>query len=195
MGTIVKTTRIIFFICVVSLFNCAFQKFRTIIEEPIAGQPIKLPVFITRLVIEDARPSADIRDMKISRFAIPGRKDEINPAISVEQKELLEKELGKYTGNTTGGLQASCTVQILEGLKRYKSSWSGEEMTVRSKLCLILSDTLHKPYLASATGEADFSFQSNIANKMNFEILYQKAMRTALFKAVESINNTLKSLN
>jgi hypothetical protein len=186
--------KILLAVFVISLCSCAFQKFRTVIQEPVSGQSLKLPVLITRITFEDARVTVDNRDMKISRLALPGRKDEITPALSSEHREVLEKEIGKYVGNNRGEYKASCTIQILEGVKRYASSWSGEEMFVRSKIRVVLSDSLHTPYLASAIGEGEFSFQSNIANQMNFEILYQKAMRTALFKAVESIDGILKSI-
>jgi hypothetical protein len=182
--------------CAVSMLilcACAAQKFRLLLDEPPSGQPFNLPVEVTRLSIADLRNAVDNRDIIVSALAVPGRKDSIAPALSGGQRELLEKEFGKYISDHAD-YTARCSILIMEGVMRYASSWSGEGMSVRSKIRVVLIDSLHTPFLASAAGEADYSFQSNIANKKNFEKLYQKAMKAALFKAMESVSGVVKSI-
>jgi acetamidase/formamidase len=66
-------------------------------------------------------------------------------------------------------------------------------MRVRSKLRVSLFDSAHMPAPLSTTGEAEFFFTSTSANTLNFDRLYQKAMKTALFKAMESLSGALNS--
>ncbi len=176
------------------IVGCAFQKLQAVLDEPMAGPQVKLPVAVTKLTIADARSAADGRDLKISAFALPGRKDEIVPRLSADQKNMLENEFAKYRDYNATDVRAACSLQVIEGVMKYTSAWSGEEMFVRSKLRLVLIDSLHTPFLASAVGEAEFSFKSNIANAKNFEKLYQKAMKAALFKAAESISAVVQAV-
>lgn len=189
-----KTFLILFSCSLLVGAGCAFQKLQAVLDEPMSGPQVKLPVAITKLTIADIRTATNARDLKISAIALPGRKDEIAPPLSGEQKDVLEKEFASYAAFTAGDARAACTVQVVEGSMKYTSAWSGEEMFVRSKLRMVLIDSLHTPFLASAVGEAEFSFKSNIANKKNFEKLYQKAMKAALFKAAESISGAVRSM-
>jgi hypothetical protein len=186
--------RILFALAAVITCACAFQKLQTVLDESPSGQAPRLPIAVTRLSVADARPAVDYRDMKISAFAIPGRRDESAPSLSGEQKDVLEKEFSRYLAHNSGDYTAACTILVLEGVMQYTSAWSGEDMVVKSKLRVVLIDSLHTPFLASAIGEAELSFKSNIANKKNFEKLYQKAMKMALFKAMESIGPVVNSI-
>ena len=170
---------------------CAFKKLQTLIDEPASANAPRLAVAITNLVIVDGRATVDTRDVKTSKLAAPGRTDLISPAISQAHKDMLEKEMAWYSNGGASGPHAACTIQVVEGVERYKSTWSGEEMHARSKLRVSIVDSVHAPFVFSTVGEAEYYFTSNIANQSNFDRLYQKAMKTALFKAVESLSGAL----
>jgi hypothetical protein len=173
--------------------NCAYQKLQAVLDEPQAGAQQKLPVSITRLAVVDARAHADERSLKIPGLPLSARSDEVAPALSDEQKNMIERHIAGSV-EADGAYKAACSVQVVEGVEKYKGSWLSEDMFVKSKIRVVLHDSLHTPFLASAEGETEYSFQSNIANTKNFEKLYKKAMKTALAKALESIGGVLKTM-
>jgi hypothetical protein len=175
--------------------GCAYKKFQAFLDEPIAASQPKLPVTITKIFITDTRSGIDTRDVKISSLAVPGKNDQTIPGLSAEQKDVLEKQAAGYATAEGADFKAACSIMVVEGIKKYKSSWSGEDMVVKSKIRVVLADSVHTPFLSSAEGDAEYSFQSNIANRKNFEKLYQKAMKTALLKAMESISIALKTID
>lgn len=170
------------------LANCAMLQIQSFIDEPIDADSIKLPIQISSLSIIDYRRNVDNRDINISWFALPGDKDEVLPKLSSDQRQLINDEFMKYVVNKSDNYTVRAVIEIVEGSKNYKCSWFFEDMKARSTIRITLYDSFHTPYLISATGEAVSTYTSGVSTKKYMEGLYQKAIRMALYKAVESIS-------
>ena len=155
-------------------------------DESYRVKNVQLPFAISKILIEDKRESTSTKDLKVPVMAWPGRNEMAEPVISEEQTKLLQSEVASYF--SVRPQKVIVQLQLLKGVKKYALKWSGERESSEVEIQVNLLDPQSRQLLFYSRGFSQMWLNSSIATKTSSENLYQKALKVALYKAMEMIS-------
>jgi hypothetical protein len=171
-------------------FSCFAQFKQRFLDEPYRASKLSVPLAVTEIEIADSRASVAVRSIKAPKFTFRQKGDTIIPPLTIEQEKVVRDEIRQSV--TGGGPQVRIKATLKEGIKVYTLGFFHAREYATAAVTIELRLDTARATLFSTTGEANYEVKSMTADSVYLETLYRKALKTAVYKAFESVGEFMR---
>ena len=150
---------------------------------------MSVPLAVSEITVADGRKAAGLKQIAFPRFAFKKRGDTAAPPLTMRQEQIVREEALRYVSGA--GRRVRITATLKDGVKQWEQGFLHSREFARTTVALELYDGTDTPCFFSTTGESNYEVKAVFADTAFLEALYQKALKTSVNKAFESIRDFL----
>ena len=166
------------------LFTSCLARLPVVCDNYMTAQ-ILIPGELVDIEIIDDRTNVSDKRIKIPTFTFPGQSDKVSPVLSQRHKEMMLNQIDSYFSYGDAVYKVKC--YVLTGYKEFTAHAFHEIEFVRWDLVIEVLNT-NEELIEQCTSTASLEIKSIDADYNHLDILYEKAMQTALHKCFQKLN-------
>ncbi len=137
------------------------------------------------VVIEDSRTNVQDPSLGIPVFTLPGKKNEISPAITIDLEQLFREVMQDF--QVPGDRTLVFEIEVREGVMGFRAGAFHEEEYVRTILKVTATDKGTGGDLGSSAGRGWGTRKSLDASPRRLEKMFNRSIRAALIDALQKL--------
>jgi hypothetical protein len=181
---------LLLFSVLVLLPSCAAKIKQKFLDEPYRTGTLSVPLMVTDIEVTDGRNSVNTRGIKAPKFTFKQKGDTIVPRLTIEHEKVIHDEIRQSVNGGGPGVRIKATLK--EGVQQYTLGFFNAREYAKAAVTIDLFNGAVEPYFFSTTGEVYYEVKSTMADTVFQEMLYRKALKTAVHKAFESVAGFLE---
>lgn len=139
---------------------------------------------LAEIEIIDNRLDVTEREIHLPALSFPWQKDKISPVLTIEQKKMIETQIQTYFSNIGKSVKVEC--EINQAYKEFTAHAFYEREFVQVGIKIKLLDE-NNNIIKYCTSTAFFEAKSFDATYDYINKIYEKAIRTSIYKCFESL--------
>lgn len=178
-----KNKLLFLLVLITFIFSGCISK-RSILSTNYEIENIKIQSKLNGIELSDTRDDVTEKEIHLPTISFPGQKDKVSPMLTDKQKQMINQQIQSYFSNEGENMFVKC--EIIKGYKEFTAHALHETAYVQIDVKISLLDTNNK-IITFCTSSTSFEVKSLDATYNNINDIYEKALRTSIYKCFEKL--------